>query len=117
MNVYLSVLKKYVEFTGRATRTEYWMFALFSVIVSVVLSIVDGVLGTTGVLAGLYALAVFLPSLGVLIRRLHDTDRSGWWFLITLVPLVGFIVLIVFLVQDSQPATNRYGPSPKGLPV
>jgi uncharacterized membrane protein YhaH (DUF805 family) len=117
MNVYLAVLKKYAEFSGRATRTEYWMFTLFSVIASVVLSIVDGVLGTAGVLAGLYGLAVFLPSLGVLIRRLHDTGRSGWWFFITLVPLVGFIILIVFLVQDSQTATDQYGPNPKAVPV
>jgi uncharacterized membrane protein YhaH (DUF805 family) len=115
MNVYLSVLKKYAEFTGRATRTEYWMFTLFSLIVSVVLTVLDGVIGTAGALAGLYALATLLPSLGVLVRRLHDTGRSGWWFLVTFVPLVGFIVLIVFLVQDSQTAPNQYGPNPKGV--
>ena len=83
MNWYLSVLKKYAVFDGRASRTEFWMFTLFSFIVGVVLGIIDGILhlkGTygIGVLGGLYNLAVLLPSIGVAIRRLHDTGRSGW---------------------------------------
>ncbi len=114
MQWYISVLKKYALFTGRASRSEYWFFTLFTIIASVILSIVDGVLGTAGALAGLYALATFLPSLGAMIRRLHDTGRSGWWFFITLVPAVGFIVLIVFLAQDSNAGSNQYGPNPKG---
>jgi len=118
MNWYLTVLKRYAVFTGRAARTEFWMFALFNVIVSVVLTLVDNLLGLGALLAGLYSLAVLLPSIGVGIRRLHDTGRSGWWLLISFVPLVGAIVLLVFAVQDSQPGDNQYGPNPKGaLPV
>lgn len=113
MNWYLAVLKKYAVFSGRATRSEYWYFALFSLIVSIVLAIVDYLLDTQ-ILGGVYSLAVFLPSLGVSIRRLHDIGRSGWWNLIIFVPLIGFIVLIVFAVQDSQPGSNQYGPNPKG---
>ena len=114
MNWYLDVLKKYAVFTGRARRKEYWMFVLFSVIVTIVLSLVEGIVGGPGVLSGLYALAVLIPSIAVGVRRLHDTGRSGWWILIGLVPLVGIIVLIVFFVADSQPGTNQYGPNPKG---
>lgn len=114
MQWYLEVLKKYAVFNGRARRAEYWWFTLFSIIASVVLSVIDGVLGTPGVLAGIYALAVLLPSIAVAIRRLHDTGRSGWWLLLTLVPVAG-IVVIVFLVLDSQPGENEHGPNPKGL--
>jgi uncharacterized membrane protein YhaH (DUF805 family) len=119
MNWYLGVLKKYAEFNGRARRKEYWFFILFNLIISCVLSVVDVFLGTysaaagLGILTGLYGLAVLLPGIGVTIRRLHDTGRSGWWILIALVPLVGWIVLLVFMLLDSQPATNAYGPNPK----
>ncbi|WP_233356542.1 DUF805 domain-containing protein [Pseudomonas mangrovi] len=111
---YVDVLKKYAVFDGRARRAEYWWFTLFSVIASIVLSIIDGILGMPSVLSGIYALAVLLPSIGVAIRRLHDTGRSGWWLLLALVPIAG-IVLIVFLALDSQPGENQYGPNPKGL--
>jgi uncharacterized membrane protein YhaH (DUF805 family) len=117
MQWYLQVLQRYIDFTGRATRTEYWMFALFNVIVSIALSIIGYVVaGSNGqsALSSLYSLAVLLPSLGVSVRRLHDTNRSGWWLLIAFVPVIGIIVLIVFLVQDSDPGENRYGPNPKG---
>ncbi len=73
----------------------------------------DGSTGT-GVVGGLVSLALLLPSLGVSVRRLHDTDRSGWWLLILLVPLIGVIVLLVFSVSDSTPGSNRFGASPKG---
>lgn len=113
MNWYLDVLKKYAVFNGRARRKEYWMFFLFNIIIAVVLGIVEGIVGGPGVLAGIYGLAVLLPGIAVSIRRLHDTDRSGWWLLIGLVPLIGAIVLLVFFVQDSQAAENQYGPNPK----
>lgn len=113
MNWYLDVLKKYAVFNGRARRKEYWMFFLFNIIIAVVLGIIEGIVGGPGVLGALYGLAVLLPSIGVSIRRLHDTDRSGWWLLIGLVPLIGAIVLLVFFVQDSQAAENQYGPNPK----
>lgn len=115
MNWYISVLKKYVVFTGRAQRAEYWYFILFNLIITVVLSGIDAALGESGILSGIYGLAVLLPGLGVSVRRLHDTSRTGWWLLIGLIPLVGFIVLIIFMAQDSTPGANAHGPNPKGV--
>ncbi len=113
MNVYLDVLKKYAVFSGRARRTEYWMFFLFNLLIAFVLGAIEGIFKGSGLLGTLYSLAVFIPSLAVGARRLHDTNRSGWWLLISLIPLIGVIILIVFLVQDSQPGENKYGPNPK----
>ncbi len=104
MNWYLKVLKQYADFSGRAQRAEYWFFTLFSSLAYIVLAILDGLLGLfsleagIGLLSGLYSLAVLIPNLSVLFRRLHDTNRSGWWMLIALIPLIGAIVLLVFLV-------------------
>ena len=121
MSWYIRVLKQYAVFAGRATRTEYWMFALVNLLIAfgilfaeAMLRIILGMNTDGGILANLYALAVLLPALGVTIRRLHDTNRPGWWLLISFIPLVGAIVLIVFLATDSQPGTNRFGPNPKG---
>jgi len=110
-------LQKYVTFSGRARRSEFWFFLLFNVIVGAVASVIDTILGTrgsygTGLIQNLASLALLLPNLAVGVRRLHDTGRSGWWILIGLVPIVGWIILIVFYVQDSQ-GDNQYGPSPK----
>ena len=91
------------------------MFVLFNFLASVAIGIVDGILGTNGALGGLYTLAVLIPSLAVAARRLHDTDRSGWWQLIALIPLIGFIILLVFFCLDSKPGENRFGPNPKGM--
>lgn len=113
MQWYLKALQNYVGFQGRARRTEYWMFILFSVIVSFVISLIDSLVGLSPILTYIYSLAVLLPSLAVLARRLHDTGRSGWWILIALIPLVGSIILIVFTCQDSQPNDNKYGKNPK----
>ena len=113
MSWYLEVLKKYAVFSGRARRAEYWYFLLFNLIVVIVLSIIDAAAGTNPLLTGIYTLAVLLPSIGVAIRRLHDTGRSGWWILIALIPLIGAIVLLVFYVQDSEGGVNVYGPNPK----
>jgi uncharacterized membrane protein YhaH (DUF805 family) len=121
MNYYTDVLKKYAVFSGRARRKEYWMFALWNLIVIIVLSIVFTSMGVAiknsllTIVVDLYALAVFLPSLGVFVRRLHDTGRTGWWFFIGFIPLVGAIILLVFTVQDSKPGDNKYGPNPKGI--
>lgn len=109
MQWYLNALKNYVGFQGRARRTEYWMFVLFSAIASFVVSLIDSLVGLSPVLTLIYSLAVLLPSLAVMARRLHDTGRSGWWILISLIPLVGSIILIVFFCQDSQPSDNKYG--------
>ena len=119
MNWYLEVLKKYAVFGGRARRKEYWYFALFSMLISIALTILDGVTGFLsvetgmGLLIGIYSLAVLIPSIAVSVRRLHDTNRSGWWLLIALIPLIGVIVLIVFFFSDSQPGVNKYGLNPK----
>lgn len=113
MNWYLEVLKKYAVFSGRARRTEYWMFFLFNFIISFVLAFIEGIVGGPGIIGLLYSLAVLIPGIAVSVRRLHDTNRSGWWLLIGLVPLIGAIVLLVFMVQDSQQGDNHYGPNPK----
>jgi uncharacterized membrane protein YhaH (DUF805 family) len=117
---YLLVLKKYLVFEGRARRKEYWYFVLFNILAGITLGIIDNVTGTlnpetgVGLLSGLYSLAVLIPTIAVSIRRLHDTDRSGWWLLIALIPLIGGLVLLVFFVLDGTPGTNQYGPNPKG---
>ncbi|MFZ2303471.1 MAG: DUF805 domain-containing protein [Minisyncoccia bacterium] len=120
MNYYLGVLKKYAVFSGRATRSEYWYFTLFNVLITVAISFLD-LFGVSEivvfVVALLYALALYIPSLAVTVRRFHDTNHSGWWLLIILVPLVGFIVWIVFLVMDSDPTDNQYGQNPKGTVI
>ena len=134
MNWYLEVLKKYAVFSGRSRRKEYWYFALFYLLIFIALGVVDSVVGFFSIEAGIgilgrevlvaplvlvgaiFALLMFIPSLAVGVRRLHDTDRSGWWLLIALIPLGGAIVLLVFLVQDSEPGENQYGSNPKQLP-
>jgi len=122
MKWFLDVLKnKYATFEGRARRSEYWYFVLFYVLILVALTFVDGLIGTLnkeagiGVLGALFALGTMLPGLAVTVRRLHDTDRSGWWLLIGIIPIIGDLVLIVFAAQDSQPGANRFGPNPKGV--
>lgn len=119
MNWYLHVFKNYATFSGRARRKEYWMFFLISALISIVLTLLDILLGTysveyeAGLFSGLYSLLILIPSIAVVVRRLHDTDRSGWWILISLIPLIGVIVLFVFICLDSQPGTNRFGANPK----
>lgn len=113
MNWYLEVLKKYAVFGGRARRTEYWLFVLFNIIISFVLGFIEGLVGSPGVIAMIYGLAVLIPGVAVSVRRLHDTSRSGWWLLIGLVPLMGAIVLLVFMASDSHPGDNQFGSSPK----
>jgi uncharacterized membrane protein YhaH (DUF805 family) len=120
MNWYLEVLKKYAVFDGRARRTEYWMFFLFNVLIWIGLSIVGAIVGLrlangVDVLSSLYALAVFIPGIAVCIRRLHDIGKAGWYLLVVLIPCAGPFILLYFLVQDSQPGPNQYGPNSKGL--
>ena len=119
MSWFVDALKKYAVFSGRSRRKEYWIFVLCVVVISFVLNIIDDLIGAydrsagVGLLSTIFSLAVLIPSIAVSVRRLHDIDRTGWWVLISLVPLVGWIVLLVFHVQDSTPGTNRYGPKPK----
>ena len=118
MKWYIEALKKYAVFSGRSRRREYWFFFLGNLIISLVLGFAEAVLGLfpgseESILGMIYGLAVLIPGLAVGVRRLHDTDRSGLWLLIGLIPLLGIIVLLVFLVQDSNPGDNRFGPNPK----
>ena len=121
MHWYIDVLKKYTVFSGRARRKEFWMFFLFSTIISIILAVIDEFMGwkfemggeIIGFLSTLYYLAVVVPYLAVIFRRLHDTERSGWWILIAFIPLVGVLVLLVFLILQGTRGENRYGPDPK----
>jgi uncharacterized membrane protein YhaH (DUF805 family) len=116
MHWYTDVIRKYAVFNGRAARPEFWWFVLINVIIAAVINVVVSAIGGRNsgqVVSDLYSLAVFLPSLGVGIRRLHDTNRSGWWYLLVFIPIIGWIVLIVFLAMASDPGSNRYGPNPQ----
>ena len=119
MNWYIEVLKKYAVFGGRARRKEYWIFSLIHIIVCFVLTFIESQLGLLkdegpGVIGGLYILATLIPNIAVSIRRVHDVGKSGWWLLILFVPFIGGILLLYYLVKDSDPGQNQYGPNPKG---
>jgi len=127
-------LKRYAQFSGRSRRKEYWMYVLFLFIVAIVLSIIESILGlgghavltsetsssgvfygalvNRGILSNLFLLATFIPSLAVGVRRLHDTNRSGWWYLLAFVPLIGSIVLLVWFCTAGTPGPNNYGDDP-----
>jgi len=117
MDWYMAVLKKYAEFSGRARRREYWMFVLINFLIGCALGVIGALVHGLSFLSWLYSLAVLVPSIAVSVRRLHDTGRSGWWLLIGLIPLIGLIVLIVFLATDGEPGDNEYGPNPKSSVV
>lgn len=109
MNWYLAVLKQYAVFSGRARRKEYWMFVLFNVIISFVLGLVLGLAGAGDggeVIINLFSLAVLIPSIAVGVRRMHDTDHSGWWILLP-------IVNLIFACTEGSSGPNRFGPNPK----
>lgn len=122
MTAVRTCLSKYTTFSGRARRAEFWWFALFNFIVNAVLNLIDGLLFGFGhgmmdgppvqFLSGVYSLLVLLPSLAVTVRRLHDTGRSGWWLLIWLIPLIGWIILIWWLATPGDEGRNDYGPDP-----
>ncbi|WP_329039184.1 DUF805 domain-containing protein [Streptomyces sp. NBC_00178] len=115
MSWYLAVLKNYAGFSGRARRKEYWMFALFHIIVALVLVGLGAVIDSQ-IPYLIYIVALIIPTLAVTVRRLHDTGRSGWWFLISFVPLVGGIVLLVFTCLEGVRDVNEYGADPKLAP-
>jgi uncharacterized membrane protein YhaH (DUF805 family) len=120
MNWYLYVLSHYADFTGRARRKEYWMFVLFNIIFAVIAGILDSILGIAklgiGPICMLYILAMFIPSLSVGVRRLHDVGKSGWMMLIAFIPIIGAIWLLVLMLLNSQIGENQYGPNPKLVP-
>jgi uncharacterized membrane protein YhaH (DUF805 family) len=112
MEWYLSVLKNYAVFSGRARRKEYWMFVLFNVIFTIVASIIDRVFKTS-IFEILYGLAVLVPGLAVSIRRLHDIGKSGWFLLVALIPIAGPIWLLVLMCTNGEATENQYGANPK----
>lgn len=118
MNWYVECLKKYATFAGRARRKEYWMFSLFNIIFGFAIGFIQGVMGIGGESymawpALLYTLAMIIPGIAVTVRRLHDTNRSGAWLFIAIVPIVGTLALLWFMVQDGTPGDNSYGANPK----
>lgn len=118
MNYYLMPWKKYVTFSGRAQRAEYWTFTLVNMGIYFLLLVLYLVANNNAALmnlAVLFNLAILLPTLAVTARRLHDTGHKGWWILIGLIPLVGFIILLVFTLSDSTPGDNKYDQNPKGI--
>ena len=106
---FVKCLKNYATFTGRARRKEYWYFALVQFIILIVAQIIDAILGTEFVFYAIVALALFIPSFAAAVRRLHDTGRSGWWSLIALIPLIGAILLIIWLASDTKQENNQWG--------
>lgn len=104
---------RFVQFSGRAPRAEYWYFALFTVLIGLGASVVEAVLlNGTPVLSTIANLAFFLPGISVGVRRMHDGDRSGWWLWLFLLPLVGWVILLVWLVTKGNHGPNRFGPDP-----
>ena len=137
MEWYLKCLRQYADFSGRARRKEYWMFILFNAIISFVLGFIDGLLGLN-LLSYIYALVIFIPSLAVSVRRLHDIGRCGWWYLLPMFPFIGLsallafgsftssaaiilglaalgtgILMLVWFCTDSEGGSNKWGPNPK----
>jgi uncharacterized membrane protein YhaH (DUF805 family) len=112
------LVEKYVNFSGRARRSEFWWFTLFGWLVMVVLSLIEGTVFNTesgyGILTTIWGLAIILPSIGVSVRRLHDLDKSGWWLLLSVIPVIGFLVLLFWYVQQGTPGQNRFGADPIG---
>ena len=106
----------YAKFDGRASRPAFWWWVLFVIIVSIVASILDAAIDAT-IFSIIVSLGLLLPGLSKAIRRLHDTGRSGWWVLIILIPLIGFIVLLIFYLEKSEPTENEYGPPPATVPA
>jgi uncharacterized membrane protein YhaH (DUF805 family) len=125
----LEVFSKYADFSGRARRKEYWYWYLFNLLISIFIVVVslvitppygtgtDNGIGWLGLfiylVAIIYSLGVIIPNLAVTVRRLHDTNRSGWWYFISMVPFIGGIILLIYLIEDSTPGDNQYGPNPK----
>ncbi|MCF8070142.1 MAG: DUF805 domain-containing protein [Desulfobacterales bacterium] len=111
MNYFTDALKKYADFNGRATRTQFWMFVLFYFIFCIIAAVIDSIIGAS-IFSIILMLGLIVPSISITARRLHDISKSGWWQLVALVPVIGSIVLIIFCVMDSHPQ-NQYGPNPK----
>lgn len=110
-----SCFNNYANFNGRARRSEYWYFFLFYAVISIVLSALARNSSIFSFISGIVSLALLIPNLAVSVRRLHDIGRSGWYYLISFIPVIGQIIMIVWFCQDSVPGTNMYGMNPKGI--
>ena len=113
-------LKRYTDFAGRSRRKEYWMYLLGVIVAAIILGIVEGVLGLSGMVGGVYGplttlflLAIIVPSIAVQVRRFHDQDKSGWFVLLSLIPFVGGLIVLVFMFLEGTKGPNRFGPDPK----
>jgi len=115
MNWYLAAFKKYAQFSGRSRRKEFWMFFLFNIIAAAILGVIDSLVGTNGILAGVYSLIVLIPGLALNIRRLHDVNKSGGFIFINLIPLVGSIWYLVLMCTEGTRGDNKFGPDPKAV--
>lgn len=123
MKWYLKCLKQYFDFSGRARRKEYWLFCLFNLIIAYILNVIDSAIGLTfpvgivelGILGVIYSLLLFIPGLAVCVRRLHDIGKSGWFYLIGLIPLVGAIIVLIWFCKEGEHKTNKWGPDPKNI--
>jgi uncharacterized membrane protein YhaH (DUF805 family) len=121
MNWYFKVIKQYNDFTGRSGRKEFWTFVLFNILLVFALGFIDAIIGTSdakieyGFLSGFYTLAVLVPFIALLVRRLQDVGESGWMILIAFIPFVGAIWLIVLCLKDGNPGEKQYGPNPKKI--
>lgn len=120
MKYYVLAMKRYAQFSGRADRSEYWYFFLFNILFLIGAMLLDNILGFNypnvpyGILYSVYALASLLPGLAAAVRRLHDVNKSGWYILVALIPLVGSIWLLVLLASKGTHGENKYGPDPSG---
>lgn len=118
MQAYFHALNKFIDFSGRAGRIEYWSFVLINIALGLLVICLDSIFGVTlkniglGPLSGIYAICTFLPYLAAMVRRMHDTNRNGWWLLLIFIPIIGFIVVIIFLLLKGDKGKNDYGPSP-----
>ncbi len=118
MDAYIDAMRRYATFRGRSTRAQYWLFTLVYIVLLLVASLLDYSTGLAsedggGVLSAIVVLVHFIPAISVTVRRLHDIDRTGWWYWIVLLPLAGFIVMLIFTCTRSTPGVNRFGP-PEG---
>lgn len=113
MDWFIKCLKNYANFNGRARRKEYWFFRLAVFLLTLAMMIIDTVLETEVIFTGLFTIAMLLPDLAVSVRRLHDTERSGWWFLIALIPIIGFILLMIWFASEGKNQPNLYGEAAK----